>query len=385
MPIPLPSGLLPTPVYFEPFEVLTGPRVTRFRFDLMDREENLLGTIDSVQNGGSVEWQAYASVKGGGTMTVRDIGQEIDWLNIRIRPVIIVQSVGTEEADETPLGVFLAAAPVEKWDDLGRTWDVEIADKCSILDTDVPNGPGGEPASYTAPVGSNVLDLVMALITDAGERVDAIEPDDKTLTSSLVWDLGTTRLQIINDMLSAAGFGSLWCDGQGQYRVTPYLDPIDRTPVYAALNPFSKGDGSMMSPDWTRDRDIYEVPNRYFAIAQGDGEEEAMTSTVTNEDPTSPFSFQARGRWITRVMDGVEAVSQADLDARARQGLSQSSSISSGITASHLFLPDLLVNETVQFTNPDAEIDFRTIVTRVNVPFDPVALCSSDLREVLAT
>jgi hypothetical protein len=137
-----------------------------------------------------------------------------------------------------------------------------------------------------------------------------------------------------------------------------------------------------MAPDWTRDRDIYSIPNRYVVIGQGSGDTEALVSEATNTDPSSPYSFNARGRWITKVETGVEAATQADLDAIAVNRLSSATSITMSISVKHMFLPDLLVNSVVRFTNPDADLDIRCFVIRTTVPIDPTELCSSIMNVV---
>lgn len=382
MPIILPPGLRPTPVLFRPEEVLNSPRVTGFRFDLMDYDENLIGYLDGVE-GGSLEWTNATAIKGGGSLEVIDQGQTVDWLNSRVRPMALLRSVGAEADLEIGLGVYLASAPVEHWTELGRTWRVELLDKASILDGDIVTDANGDPVTYVAPVGANVIQTVVDLINGAGEATPAIVPDTKTLAASLTWEVGTPILQIVNDLLAAAGYGSLYTDGMGQFRCDPYVSPANRTPVYTALNPFSKGDDSLMSPEWDRDQDIYSIPNRYVLVSQGDGDAEGMVAVATNENPASPFSVQARGRWITRVETGVEATTQADLDARAKMGLAQASSVTSGISLEHVFLPELQINRTVKFVNPDAELDLLCYVTRTSVEFDPTALCKSEIREAV--
>jgi hypothetical protein len=382
MPIILPPGLLPVPVLFEPEEVLSGSRSTEYVFDLMDHTEQLIGSLTNV-SGGSIEWTSGTAIKAGGSITVTDLGQQIDWLNVRIRPRCLVSSVGTEEPIETGLGVYLAAAPVEDWDETGRVWSVELLDKLSLLDGDIVTDLNGDPVTYVAPVGANVIQIVVDLIEGIGETAPAIVPDTKVLANSMTWDVGTSILQIINDLLEAAGYASLWTDGWGQFRAEPYVSPANRTPVYEALNPFSKGDGSLMGPKWRNDKDIYGIPNRYVAISQGSGDEESLVAVATNEDPSSPFSYQARGRWVTRVVTGVEATSQEDLEARALMGLSQASSVTAGISLEHVFLPDLLINRTVKFTNPDAGLDLLCYVTKTSVEFDPTALCKTEIREAV--
>jgi hypothetical protein len=387
MPLVLPAGVLPTPVVFDPVGgVLEAQRVTEFRFEMLSTDEAALGNMRGVQPGGGVEWKANAAIKGGGSMSVLDVGQGIDWLNTRIRPWAILTGTNADGSTlEVPCGVYIPTAPVEDWTEGGRSWNVELLDKNSILDQDVVTDEDNIPVTFTLPTGTIALEAVVNLITGAGESAAAIGVGDATesLNNPMTWDVGTSRLKIINDVLSAAGYFSLWVDGYGQYRATQYIVPSQRQPVYETNTPFSRGDNSLMDPSWTRDNDIYSVPNRYVAIGQGDGVTEAPVAIATNEDPLSPFSYQARGRWITHVVSGVEATSVSELVTRARMGLAQMSAVTSGFSVAHMFLPDIMVNSVVRFTNDLAELDVYCSVSSTSIPFDPAALCKSVLQEVV--
>lgn len=311
--------------------------------------------------------------------------QVTSWLNVRIRPMIRIARLGGGDDAEGRLvaaGVYTVAAPVEKWTATGLARELELTDKLGILDQDIASGSTSTITAYTAPAGANIIALIQALIGETGETYPAIQPDTKTLPAAMVWDLGTTRLKIINDLLDAAGYFSLFCDGYGQYQAVPYVQPSDRVPVYESMAPFSNGPRSLMDPDWTRDRDIYSVPNRVYLVGQGDGALAALTSTATNTDPNSPYSFAARSRWITLVETGVEAVDQAALDTIARARLSSVSSVTEEFTLDHAYLPDLHINSVVRFVNPSADLSVYCYVVATSIPLDPLALATSTMRVV---
>ena len=380
MPIQLPPGLTPQWRARSDDQVLTaGTRVTAWRFELLDRREVLIGDLEGVQPGGSVDFSASASIKGGGSITIVDIGQDIDWLNVRIRPVCTIEGLSRE----IPVGVWLPSAPTEDWSDLGRSWSVDLLDKASILDGDIWTHPSsGNPEAFVAKAGQNVISVVRSLITQTGESVRAIENASVTLSSDRVFEAGMTRLQIINELLDSAGFFSLWVDYAGQFRATPYAPPADRSPAYDVAAPFTAGDTSVMSPDFSRERDIFSVPNKVFCSTSGDGETEALTSVATNTDPNSPYSYPSRGRWITQIESDVDAVSQSALDLITRRKLADATAVTSKLELTHLFLPDLLINTTIRARNDRAGIDQLCTVTNTSVSFDPLGTCSTKLQEV---
>lgn len=311
--------------------------------------------------------------------------QRVDWLNARIRPMIRIARLGGGDdplGTLVPVGVFLCAAPVEQWEVTGLTRQVELADKLSILDQDIASGDPSGIAAYALDTGTNIINTVKALIAETGEVAPAIAPDAKVLASPMVWEIGATRLKVVNDLLDAAGYFSLYCDGQGQYQATPYVQPADRVPVYSSIAPFSSGPQSLMDPSWTRDRDIYSIPNRYLLVGQGNGTNPALTSLATNVDPDSPYSFPSRGRWVTVTEVGVEAASQAELDTLARARLSRATSVTNQLTVKHAFLPDLHVNSVIRFVNPDSGLDTYCYVVNTTITFDPTALCQTVMRLV---
>lgn len=378
------TGLVPVPFPLTGDDVLTETRYTDYRFELLNNQDEQIGILDGVQAGGSVDFTATAAVKGGGKITVSDVGQEIDWLNVRIKPYIILNTeVGQTDGEEFPAGVYIATAPVEEWVGGQRFWNVELLDKLAILDQDIPTDEAtGTPITFAVESGSVVIDEVKALIESTGATAEKILPNDKTLSDPMTWAVGTTKLKIINDMLAAANFFSLWCDFDGEYRTEPYVRPFDREVKYEALDPFSKSIKSLMFPDWESDNDIYSIPNRYVAIGRGTADTEAPVGVAVNNDPASPYSFASRGRWITEVVTGVEAASQDDLDEIAARGLADATSVSQTVSISHAYLPDLHVNDVVRFSNPDAEVDVLATIVMTEIVFDPLALCRSELRAI---
>lgn len=378
------QGLVPIPFPLEGDEILRETRVTDYRFEILDGNDNLVGTLDGVEAGGSVDFTASDAIKSSGRLTVHDVGQEVDWLNVRIKPYIILNTeVGQTDGEEHACGVYVPVAPVERWSGGQRSWDVELLDKLVLLDQDIPSDSStGRPVTYAAPKGANVIDCVKALVESIGASSEHIQPSDKTLNDAMTWSIGASKLKIINDLLEAANFNSLWCDEDGNYRSEPYVRPVDREVKYEALDPFSEGRNALMSPSWEMDNDIYSVPNRFVAIGRGTESDEAPVGSAVNNDPGSPYSFASRGRWITEVMTGVDATSVEDLNEIAERQLALRTSVSRTVSVRHAYLPDLRINDVVRFSSEQAEADLLTVVTSTTIVFDPNGLCGSELRAV---
>lgn len=346
-----------------------GNRTQWFTYELLDTDGAPKGALSGV-TGGTLEWHASASVKGGGRITVQQASRsDHNWLKRRVKIVMHIEGLG-----KTPLGVFIPSAPSENWDDLNLSLELDLLDTSSILDNDYM------AQTYTVPAGTVVTERVRDIIWSAGENAGAITHTADTLAHSMTWEAGTSKLEIINDLLSAANFFSLRADGHGRFRVEKYQSPAIR-PVVARLY---DNDQSIYSPVFTYEKDHWSVPNKVIFIGQGSGEEEALTSVVTNENPNSPYSYQNRGHWIVDVTSGVEATDQGALDAQARKRLAEVTSPTGTLSIDHAPLPSLTINDAVKFRRNEADIDIRATVQSTQISLDATALQRTELQEVVS-
>ena len=346
---------------------LTANRQSTIAVQLLTAAEGDAGTLDGV-TGGSVVHTAAKSVHGSATFIVVDDGQDVDWLTARFRPSLTIEGYGT-----TTLGVFLVAEAPEAWGDTGRVWTIKLLDKNTILDQDAVD------AAYALDAGAVVTDEIITLIESTGETNHAITPSAATLVNPLVWPAGTTKLQIVNDLLSVINYFSLFCNGDGQYRGEPYVKPASRPVVWT----FNDGSDCIYLPALVKDVDLFAIPNKVIAITQGDGTTAALTSSATNTDATSPYSTVSRGRTITYVASGVEAADQATLDDFAERRLIELTTPTASIDVQHAFVPDVTFNRAVQFRRTPAEIDARHVVSKTETSLDPTVLAKSTLTEVV--
>lgn len=345
---------------------LAAPRTTLPRVRLLTMNESDIGELWGF-TGGEIEYVANRTVRGAGTLTIVDRGQNIDWVTTRVKPSLTINGYTWN------LGVFVPSVPQEHWTDTGRFWTVDLLDKTSILDQDAVE------KTYTVKAGTNVVNTVRALINSAGEKTtSAITDSSETLNKGLVWEPGTSKLRIINDLLDAIGYFSLWCDDLGRFRVEPYVYP-DARPV--AWDFSDQYEPRLYLSDFTREADIYSVPNRVVAVSQPDSKDESMIAVASNEDPKSEFSYQRRGRWIVHTETGVEVTSQSALNTYAAKKLSNLSSVVATIDIQHAPVP-IWLNQVVYFTRTPADIHKeRLTVQGMRIPLSATELMTSTLRE----
>ena len=347
-------------------------RKEQYRWELLDLSGGLLGSLDGV-TGGEFEYSSDTTLRASGSLTY-ERSNDVDWLHVLVRATYRA-TFPEGSVLEWPLGVFIPASPSASYGDGQSSRDVELQSLLQILDEDAVD------QTYALAAGAAVIPAVRALITGAGVagKVPLIAgtDSDESLRSALVWEAGTSRLRIINDLLAAINYFSLWVDGQGTYRLDPYVPPAQRGSAWDFLD----DEFGIASPDFTHTRDLFAVPNKVVGIAQGSGDAPALVSTATNVDEASPFSFPSRGRWITRVETNIEATSQAVLDGIVARRLSELSQVSSSVEVSHW--PVLLTpNDVTTFRREHAGINLRGVVQKTSIDCTPGSLARTTIREV---
>lgn len=296
-------------------------RRPRWSHHLLNESDEPIGALDGV-TGGSVTLQALTRLGGHGTLELDDRGRGIDWLKHRVQSVY---DPGVPGVEARPIATMLLSSPNETYTGHGRSFSVGLLPKTSVVDEDA------FPDSFSLAKGANIIDAVVSIIRSAGEERIAVTPSDKTLANPQSWDAGISKLTIVNELLDAAGYWSLWCDGSGQFRIEPYLDPADRPVAYS----FLKGAESIHSADWQRDQDLASIPNRFVVVGQGSDEAPPLVGVAENTDPESPFSFQNRGRWIVRTEEGVEGADQGVFNQLAQRRLLDATSAVEHLKVKH--------------------------------------------------
>lgn len=346
---------------------MLGHRTPSWSFMLLDHEDRPLRLLDGV-TGGSGEIVAQARLGGSASLTIDESGQGIDWMRHRVQ---VIYNPGIAGVDAWATGTYLFSSPTERHTDFGVTYDVDLHTKMVVPDEDTVG------QRYSLAAALPIIPAVVALIQSSGESRIAVTPSEKTLTSGLTWDAGTSKLTIINDLLAAAGYWSLWCDGAGQYRIEPYLAPEARPVAHT----FAYGQDSLYLPDWDREQDHSAVPNRFVAVGQGDADTDALVAVATNENSASPYSYQARGRWITRTEDGVEAADLTVLEQHAERRLRDAMSPVARLTVGHAMLP-LDPNDLIEFIPEDGRRRLATI-QRMRFDYDDFTDIDAEWREVI--
>jgi hypothetical protein len=191
------------------------------------------------------------------------------------------------------LGTFLMSTTSGKRGYVGRPTAVTGYDEALVLHED------RIASRYHVAGGVNYRTAINTILTDAGFTQKAIEATSLTLPGKgEEWKPGTSRLQIVNDLLDAIGYRSLVFDPCGVPTSGEWQSPKQTSPVWT----YAVDAESVLRTEPETNIDLHGVPNRWVAFVS-EPDRPLLRSVVTNNDPASPTSTVSRGRTITEVLN----------------------------------------------------------------------------------
>lgn len=178
-------------------------------------------------------------------------------------------------------------------------------------------------SGYTVPDGSGITSTVKMLLEGAGLSRHQIADHPATLDKTTSWVAGTSRLQVINDLLNMIGYYTLSMTKDAYLASQPYVgDRNKAASVTYSTNPPSKVQvvSSPIQHDTTPDR----IANRIVVIG-GTPPDDVIIGTAINNSPSSPTSTVSLGMTITKKYEGVQVADQEAADLIAQRNLDTAS------------------------------------------------------------
>lgn len=228
---------------------------------------------------------------------------DVNWLRDEIRPAMLI------DGTEYPLGTYLPATVREletettKYlhiDAYDRSWRVRDAYTESLL---------------RIPAGTNYILAIEQLLTACGITLISATPTEASVTEDRSdWELGTSYLEIVNQLLGEINYYELWFDATGVAVLEPVSVPTAANIEHVLDDTEVK---SLLIPKITKETDIYSAPNVIICICSNADKSGPMVATSENTNPQSPLSIQRRGRRIAKVVQVDNIASQAELQGYA--------------------------------------------------------------------
>ena len=278
-----------------------------FGMELLDRSLNVLGDVTDSLRECSTGRDNTATIHGSCTF---DIATPLPWGRAIVRPYMTIRN-STISATFNQ-GAYFTSTPNTKTDRLPRTYTVQGYDILNALNTLVGD-------SFAIGIGDAYLTVVESILIAQGYTEYSIDPQRATTTAPAAkgWPLdeSTTWLMIVNDLLKAVGYRSIYSDWHGRLVCEAIVD----TPTAAPEWYYTRGqfDGQLI-PESDIAHDFFATPNRWVAI---NGNTNTVTSptegngvyTYVNQSQ-GETSVNERQQTITKVMT-VDAADQAALVA----------------------------------------------------------------------
>lgn len=236
--------------------------------------------------------------------------ENVNWMTDEICPEMIID--GTAHR----LGIFLPATVDGIWTETGALLQIEAYDRCwRVRDSKLT-----ERLYFAA--GTNYISAVISLLASAGiGTVSAVATDLTMPEPREDWEIGTSRLDIINELLTEIGYKRLWFDADGMAMLEPY-EPISAVNIRHTIS--DQDVRSLLLPGISRQTDVYYSPNVFIAICSNPDKESGMIAIAENYSGQSPLSITRRGRKIVKVTRLNNIASQAELQAYVDRQLTDS-------------------------------------------------------------
>lgn len=250
---------------------------------------------------------------------------EADWLTDQIKPELVIDGVAH------PLGVYLPSAVTGDESEDIRELKIEAFDRCWIVRDNYTE------TILSLAAGTNYLTAVKQLLTAAGITLVIETPTTATLTEIREdWDIGTSYLTIINELLAEINYKQLWFDADGFAVLEPVTTPTAENIQHTLDSATVK---SLLLPQLRRETDVYQAPNVFLVICSNPDKSGPMTATAVNDNPQSPLSTVKRGRRIMSVEKINNIASQAELQTYVNHKRDRSMYVGETYTVSTALLP----------------------------------------------
>ena len=284
----------------------------------------------------SIDCDADAEI----SMTLRGSflhNEAVDLLRDELQPVVILDGI------EYPVGVYRPATVRQVTRDGVTLDEIEAYDRALLL-----SWAKLETRAYHAS-GSSYSSVINGYLTAAGIAMTMFAPTTATLGSAREWDVGTSYLTIINELLDELAYDHLWFSNRGIAMLQPYAAPG----VSNIAHTFGENAFRLISPERSKETDIYSRPNVFIVIRTSPDYSSALTATAVNDNPMSQLSTVRRGIRIPEVYRVDNIANQTALQAYANKLRDRGMEAAETVQISTAITPDHQVGDTVALTDSD--------------------------------
>ena len=265
---------------------------------------------------------------------------EPDWLSDEIEPILVI------DGKEHPLGVYAASQVTPTVSNNVQSLQIEAYDRCwRVRDTKA------ESRLYFSS-GTQYISAVEQLLVASGIAVVLATPSSETLKEDREWDIGTSYLEVTNELLGEINYSQLYFTAEGFAVLRPATVPSAADLSHRISDdPDDLASGAdridALLPRLTRTTDVYSAPNVFVCLCANPDKSGNMVARAENLNPQSPLSISRRGRRIVQVTQVDNIASQEELPAYADRQRNDSLMGGETIEISTALLPGYGVRDVV--------------------------------------
>lgn len=347
--------------------MLHSDREISFRYDLLDYNETRIGELASV--GGSIGLNSLAQIKRKGSFRFKENElDDVDWLNDRVQPVFILN-----KEYEFPLGVFMISSPKRALEKKQIYREVEAYDTSLILLEDKFDN------RHRVIKGTNYITAIEQIISSTGIWKINIPYINSSLKTDREFEIGTSKLEAVNQLLQEINYTSIWVDELGNFISNSYVLPNDRIVEYTYKNDNS----SIIVPDTSIEEiDLFSIPNKWVIVATNP-ETEPLVGRYINENGGSPTSTTNRRRNIVDFREVDDIASQDILDEYVRRIAYETTNIFEKLVFETAIMPHHSYMDALYCDHTDLGIASKYIETSWNMSLEAGAKMRHSARRVI--
>lgn len=244
-----------------------------------------------------------------------------------VRVYLVTIQNGVKE--KYPLGTFLVQSPSISFN--GKVTDVSMDAYTPLIE--LKENP--TPLGYSLSKDMNIMNMAYQLVREHARAPVVKTSNSKTLYDDFVANTDDTWITFLIDLIANAKY-EFALDEMGRILFSPKQDTASLQPVWT----YTDDNSSILYPEITIERDLFEVPNVVEVVySKGD---ENYYARVVNDDSNSPTSTISRGREITyRETDPslIGDPTQNQIQEYAELLLKELSSVECSVSYSHGYCP----------------------------------------------
>jgi len=348
---------------------LQSNREIRYEYDLLDKDDRKIGTLNDVR--GSYSFNSEAEIKGAAMFLISERDhKDINFLNERIKPYFCLK-MGLEWI-RWGQGIYLLSSPDRNEQNGGIYRNIEAYDKGLILKEDMTDN------RYFIASGTPYTNAIRDLIISAGIIKISIQESNLVLSIDKEYPIGTSKLDIINDLLNSINYNSAYFDENGFCMIRKYVNPIERVYEFEYITD-SK---SITIYGASETLDTFSIPNKFVRYVENP-ETGYMIASFINDKASNPLSTVSRGRAITDIKSITDIADQSTLEDYVKKVASEKSQVFGGVKFSSLTMPHHSLSDCLYIKNNNLNMSEKFIETAWNIDAYEGGLMSHTCRKVV--